>query len=122
MRTSWRDEFMIRADRCKITRDDAVMLLHAARVLQTWAEHECNGEIQRDETTNKPFRYYGRLMDHKHPVADRETPCMKRVEALAKRYGLGAYFQGDPRGAMIQLYRPGQDNPEVGQYLLAVPS
>lgn len=83
---------------------------HALRLdamrLHRWAEAECNGDIQRDETTGKCFRHYG----HNGPgpfftvkTADRETPARKRIEALCKRYNLALEMQGDPRGAAVKV-------------------
>ena len=78
-----------------------------AKRLHRWAEAECNGEIQRDEVTGKPFRYYGQDGPgpiRKYPTADRETPAIKRIEAIAKAHGLRVELQGDPRGWPVSLH------------------
>lgn len=36
---------------------DAAALVRASATLHMWAEHECNGVIQRDEVTDKPAWY-----------------------------------------------------------------
>jgi len=40
-----------------VTRQEVDSLLRYSKVLSTWAEHECNGVIQRDEKTNRPYWY-----------------------------------------------------------------
>lgn len=86
-------------------------LRRAQITLHTWAEAECNGEIQRDETTDKPRRYYGRDMDRSYPTADREKGALRRIdETLAARNdrepsesALMRYHQTDPRGCALYL-------------------
>lgn len=85
--------------------------------LHRWAEEECNGTIQRDETTGKPFREYGNYIQANDPrrihyVADRERGALKRLKAIVdarnKRRTNGTllpYHQGDPRGCALYLVR-----------------
>ncbi|CAB4147492.1 hypothetical protein UFOVP1017_31 [uncultured Caudovirales phage] len=99
--------------------------------LHRWAEHTCNGIIERDETRqNRPF--WSNPNTGRHfvaPVADRERGALRRLAAIftarvareshadGTRSGawlqpaLSFYVQGDPRGAMLYVLRPG-DVPE----------
>jgi hypothetical protein len=114
-------------------------LLRCQKTLHTWAEHECNGDIERDETTGKTYRVYGQdIPDAKirrYRTPDRETGALKRIAAILaphapKQYtaetcpgrpcgadcdhansGLTFYYQTDPRGCCLYILRPG-DVPE----------
>lgn len=80
-------------------------LLRAQKTLHTWDEHECNGVIQRDEDTNKPYWYNADSGKKICPAPDRESGAMKRVEAIAAKHGVTAYHQCDPRGCSLYLVR-----------------
>lgn len=90
-----------------ISREDAAALRRISMTLRRWFEHECNGYIQRDETTGQCYIHYGR--DTAGPfltakTADRETGARKRLAAIMARYpGLVAYVQGDPRGCSLYV-------------------
>jgi hypothetical protein len=110
-------------------------LLRCQRTLHTWAEHECNGVIQRDEATGKPYWHNAYSGARCYQTPDRETGALKRIAAILaphapKQYtaetcpgrpcssdcdhkspGLTFYHQGDPRGCCLYLIRPG-DVPE----------
>lgn len=92
--------------------EDARALIRAERTLHTWAEHECNGAIQRDERTLRPYwhsTYDGRQLGR---TADRETGARKRITRILAAYpSLVPYFQTDPRGCALYVLRPG-DVPE----------
>ena len=94
-----------------ITQDEVDTLLRCSHTLHTWAEHECNGDIERDETTGKTYRVYGQdIPDAKirrYRTPDRETGALKRAQAIAEAHGLTIYHQGDPRGCCLYLLRPG---------------
>ena len=104
--------------RMGIADHDAAELVRASATLHTWAEHECNGVIQRDDETGITYwhsTYDGRRW---HRTSDREAGAIKRASAIAARYGLTAYHQGDPRGCSLYLVRPG-DVPageDIGSY------
>ena len=91
---------------------EAETLRRASMTLHRWAEHECNGTIQRDEETGKAYSV-NPDSGRRWPVADRETGALKRARAIAEKHGLTLYHQADPRGAALYLLRPG-DVP-VGQ-------
>ena len=95
-----------------ISRPDAEALRRISMTLHRWAERECNGEIQRDEGTGKPFvysTYDGRKL---YATADKETGALKRLgDILAKTPCLAYHHQTDPRGAALYILRPG-DVPE----------
>ena len=89
-----------------LTGDEFDALRRCSMTLHRWAEHECNGAIQRDEETGKPYAhgtYDGKRL---YPVADRETGALKRAAAILKAHGLQLYHQGDPRGAALYVIRP----------------
>jgi hypothetical protein len=113
-----RTNTLIQLDRLGITHEDARQLCRDERVLHTWAENECNGYIQRDDETGIAYRHYGQYMDRRYRTADRETGAIKRVQAIAARYGLTAYHQTDPRGCAVYLLRPGDvpDGADVSGY------
>ena len=97
-----------------LTRDECDKLIRCERTLHRWAEHECNGNIQRNEDTGTPFWYNdkARYIDPRDPrawwrIPDRETGAKKRASKIASARGLTAYFQGDPRGCALYLLRPG---------------
>lgn len=98
-----------------ISLDDAMALRRISMTLHRWHEDECNGDIQRDETTGVAYRHYG----HDTPgpyqtvrIADREAGAIKRLAKIMVRYpALSTYIQTDPRGASLYILRPG-DVPE----------
>ena len=66
---------------------EAETLRLASMTLHRWAEHECNGTIQRDEETGVPYSYTmdGRRLGR---AADRETGALQRARASAEAPGL----------------------------------
>ena len=82
-------------------------LLRAEKCLHRWAEGACNGEIQRDESTNKPYRWFGRTMENRYPIADKESGALARIVKICDAHGLAYYHQGDPRGCNLYVIRPG---------------
>lgn len=117
-----------------ILQDDVDTLLRCSRALHTWAEHECNGAIQRGDN-GKPAWYNTTSGMRIGTTPDRETGALKRIAAILaphapKQYtadtcpgrpcgsecdhkspGLTFYHQGDPRGCCLYILRPG-DVPE----------
>ena len=97
-----------------LTWTDLGQLIRCSRVLSTWGEHEANGAIQRDETTNIPYWHHtdnGRRLSR---TADREAGAVRRARTIAEAHGLNLYYQTDPRGCALYLLRPG-DVPEGQQ-------
>jgi len=118
-----------------LTRDEVDTLLRCQRTLHTWAEHECNGDIERDETTGKTYRVYGQDIPdatiRRFRTPDRETGALKRIAAILAPHaptqytadtcpgrpcgadcdhsspGLTFYHQTDPRGCALYILRPG---------------
>ena len=101
---------------------DAKALRRISMTLQRWHELECgtgNGQttysIERDGDgpDSKPFmrvQYPSRsgYVDCRWPIADREIGARNRLAKIMARYpSLGAYVQGDPRGAALYILRPG---------------
>lgn len=112
MSNKHRDNTFVVLGRMGIRYADCCTLVRASATLHTWAEHECNGTIQRDEATGKcawHSSYDGKRIG---TTSDRETGARKRVEEVCKRYGLTAYFQTDPRGCALYLLRPGDVPPD----------
>ncbi len=106
------------------TYEESVALRRIEMTLRRWAEAECNGEIFRSETTNKPFRAqnvrgvaFGST-ERIWPIADREAGALKRLAAIIDNRNLRcspdsledfndvlAYHQTDPRGCMLYLVK-----------------
>lgn len=111
------------------TSQEAEQLRRISMTLHRWHELECgvdNGGVERDEQTGKVV-WYNAMTGKRTPYADRETPALKRLQAIVDaRNGrttleesthggvvVSAYVQGDPRGAALYLIRPG-DVPDGG--------
>ena len=123
---------------------EARTLRRISMTLSRWAEHDCNGTIERDE--NRADRPYwsnpGTGQHFVAPVADREAGAMKRLKTIVSMrnqraitnlvepatlqgcldqvldISLTYYVQGDPRGAALYVIRP-DDVPvgaDVGSY------
>ena len=109
---------------------ETAALRRISRTLHRWAEHECNGTIQREGESGDgaPYWYYDTPQGHRRgPKApDRERGALRRLDAImaaanARRYAatpdtlecipLSTYIQGDPRGCALYILRPG-DVPE----------
>ncbi len=89
-----------------ITWGEAEQLRRDSMRLSSWSEMECNHDVSRDEVTNKVTIRYCRNdgnMSKPQRIADRETPALRRCEAIAKAHGLVFYHQGDPRGAAVYI-------------------
>jgi hypothetical protein len=103
------------------TRDEAEALRRISMTLHRWAEHECNGDIERNEDEGgKPYRSFAANggKHYAYRVPDREAGAQKRllriINARAKRTGacdVTAYIQGDPRGCALYILRPGDIPP-----------
>jgi hypothetical protein len=74
------------------------------RTLHRWAEDECNGRVQRDDDTGRPYYHYN-IRGTKYPAPDREKGALKRVAAICKTYKLYYFHQGDPRGCALYISR-----------------
>jgi hypothetical protein len=96
-------------------------LLRCSATLHTWSEHCCNGAIQRDEETGKPYWYSAYACKRLGPARDAEAGALKQANAIAARQGFSIYHQGDPRGCSLYLYRPedltriAERHPTVGE-------
>lgn len=97
-----RDHMIQALERSGIDYSDIEPLRRISMTLHRWAEHECNGVIQRDDDTGKPFAYSDYTGKRLHAVADREAGALKRLEAYQTKYPtLNFYVQGDPRGCAL---------------------
>lgn len=100
------DAAQVLRERFGIATDDCRYLVRISRQLSTWDEHECNGTIQRDETTGVCRWYNSNTGRMGSVTSDREKGAHRRLAALLARYpGLLSYRQGDPRGASLYVYR-----------------
>ena len=109
---SEQSEYWMRCNRALnrygISQQDYKALALEEHRLQRWSERECNGEIQWDDETGKPYTVYmiGRGQDlARFPVPDLEKGSIKRCEEIAASYGLKFYHQSDPRGCQVHVYR-----------------
>ena len=95
-------------------------LRRISNTLRRWHEMECNGDVQRDETTGQCYAQYGGAGPFLTvKCADREAGAKKRLAAILERRNSGilfdsawprkvsAYIQTDPRGAALYILRPG---------------
>lgn len=88
--------------------NDATALRRISMALRRWYEHKCNGAIQRDEKTGKPYWYNADTGRELFPVADRERGAKKRLAKIMGRYpAYGHYLQTDPRGCALYILRAG---------------
>ena len=102
--------------------DEVDALCRIERTLSRWAEHECNGNIERegDNADGKPFWSSPGLGRHMmYPIADRERGAIRRLDAIMARHvGFKSYVQGDPRGCALYIV-PDADVPpgaDIGSY------
>ena len=95
-----------------LTYTEAEQTRRISLTLHRWSEHECNGNIQRDETTNKPlwcWEVYNQTVlgnkTRRYPIPDRESGAIKRMDKIISNHpGLAWYHQTDPRGAQVYVY------------------
>ncbi len=107
------------------TYDEAASMRRIEMTLRRWSEAECNGEIERDETTGKPERVSQAWINgysskrHAWPIAGREAGALKRLAAIVSARNVRAvdgsnvlpYNQTDPRGCALYLVKA-SDLPE----------
>lgn len=97
---------------------EAQRLRRIEGTLSRWSTEECNGTIQRDEKTEKPFRVYensravyggygtGSQLETRVAIPDREAGARKQLDAIMEAHpDLWSYNQGDPRGCALYLGR-----------------
>ena len=93
-----------------LTYDEAETIRRISMTLHRWSEHECNGNIQRDEVTGVPRWFSDYEMQRaKSPkgtvIPDRESGAIRRMWRIIKAHpGLAWYHQTDPRGAQVYVY------------------
>jgi hypothetical protein len=93
--------------------DEIVDVRRIAGTLSRWDERECNGEIERDETTGKCYRVSTFSCDRMGLIRDLETGAIRRLDAiLAQHPSLSYFHQGDPRECALYIYPV--DNVPVG--------
>jgi hypothetical protein len=85
-------------------------LRRAQMTLHRWGEGECNGDIQRDENTGRPFHVHGyhaaqggRWIETRYPIADREAGALRRIANICKARSLYFFHQTDPRGVSLYI-------------------
>jgi len=91
------------------SQDETDRLLRIEKTLHRWHEHECNGDIQRDEQTGKPYVVHN-YTGNRYPYPDKEKGALKRLAAILEGKPVSSYVQTDPRGCALYLIRP-QDVP-----------
>lgn len=95
------------------TYDEVHTMIKASKALSRWCERECNGEIEREGNTGRPLhviqRHYGPAMPPElayYPIRDMESAAKRKIDAIiANHPGWAWYYQGDPRGCAVYLYR-----------------
>ena len=103
----------------RITAPDIEALGRIERTLHRWAEDECNGDIERDEVTGRPYRdcrnysFGSTIIPFRRAVADRERGALARLAGIMARYpALQAYHQSDPRGCALWILPASLTEPE----------
>ncbi len=109
------------------TLTETEQLRRISMALQRWHEHECNGNIERDEETGKTYWVnddMGFGTPRRYAYPDKETGALKRLKAIIDRRNgnnpdpVSTYIQSDPRGAALYIIRPGDvpEGKEVNAY------
>ena len=99
-------------------------LLKIERTLSRWSEKQCNGDIERDETTGKPSGVFTTIRCERvsYKIADLEAGALRRLKEITdarnaasaeecRDSGKGRedtvlfYHQTDPRGCALYLIR-----------------
>ena len=79
-----------------------------SHTLTRWCEAECNGDIERG-ANNAPERCFYTTTGQRYlsvHIPDRENGAIKRMNRiLANHPGWSWYYQTDPRGCSVYLYR-----------------
>ena len=100
------ERYNVAVNRYGISRQDYKALALEEHRLQRWSEQECNGEIQRDDETGKPFRHWPNQPTMSPvPTPDKEAGSIRRCKEIAESYGLKFFHQTDPRGCQVHVYR-----------------
>jgi len=83
--------------------DDVASLRRAEMTLHRWAEHECNGEIERNEDSNVPMRVWfdSNWKRHEYKIADRESGAFKTIRKICEANRINWFYQPDPRGCQL---------------------
>ena len=92
------------------SQDETDRLLRIEKTLHRWHEYECNGYIQRDEQTEKPYVVHN-YTGNRYPYPDKEKGALRRLAEILEGKNVTHYQQGDPRGCALYLLRP-TDVPE----------
>lgn len=110
------------------TFEEGQQLRRIEMTLHRWAEAECNGEIERRDSDNKPERVIQSrapgFSNHHYPIADREAGALKRLKAIVDARNhrcqpvemntpqagewIEFYHQTDPRGCALYLITRGR--------------
>lgn len=116
-REAWEQRRDNACRRYNISPDVFETLCQCEHMLSTWHERECNGEIERDEPSDRwplgrPSRWIENHNGERIPcgyVPDRAMAAMRRAKhALAGASDVALYWQTDPRGCAIYLYQPSE--------------
>lgn len=103
--------------------DEANSIRRIEMTLHRWAEQECGDSndfcswaIERDETTDIPYRctypHDGKI--HRTRIADREKGALKRLKAILASHPEWTYYhQGDPRGCALYLVLKSDLEPQL---------
>lgn len=111
---SHRQETFTTLSRLGFNTAETKALIRYSGWLHAWAEHECNGAIQRDEHTGVPF-WHSTIDGRKLAIAnDREQSALRLAAKIAAAHGMLIYHQTDPRGCALYLYTAA----ELAQYML----
>lgn len=86
-------------ERLGISGDDIERLQLIARMLNNIGERQCNQEMTRETEAR---------------LERRESRLLERAKGIATLYGMAVYYQTDPRGWPLYLYRA--DDPWIKEH------
>ncbi len=84
-------------------------LREVERTLHYWGVAECNNQIQtHDDESFHLYRLdrWGSYTIHSKQIPDQKDLALREARRIADRYGLLVYYQSDPRGCSLYVYRP----------------
>ena len=117
----WRDEYLVRVSKLGMDLNTALLLLRHAATLQRLAEAQCNGDWPADngECQTAECLPCGSFW-HPSVLKGKDKLCpdcrtVARVKAILALSDVIPIFQGDPRGCVLKLQFPDQDeNSAIG--------
>ena len=88
----------------------------ASNALHRWSERECNEDIERREDGRVYLTIHPMSgKSWSYPIRDMESAAKRRIDAILYMHpGWAWYYQTDPRGVSVYLYRSNDER--LSQY------